>query len=731
MIEAELARGNVQESFHHLKGWYRAASETTTRPCPQTMVKKMVERINLYRQQDPPGEPLPINIDPIPVDDGTPSKGKIRVAAAGLSNGRAGVASGMRAEDVKAWLHGIKLEEDPEVGPVSIGARDNWRRFTLLVQAIWDHGEIPPQLQWVIIVLIPKGEGDYWGIGLLETMWKVCKHVMDLRLNAFDLHDSLHGCRDKCGTRTAGIEAKLAQQLAHLEQVPFYGVFLDLKKVFDSMDRERCLLILEGYRVGPRVIRLIQNFWRNAVLVCRASGNYGSPFCAGHGVTQGGPLSAKLFNIFVDAVAREWVRQLQEESELEEAVITELMAAFFAIFYVDDTYLALRDPEFLQRALDILADLFAHVGLKTNVKKIQTMICMPRRIQTQLPAASYARMREGLTTAEEWDSWKVQCHQCNKMMAASSLCRHLADQHEVYQQVVVVEELLGAQVGVTYHVHSELGGGLKCPVSGCAGKLRGGWLLVVVSTEGYFLQCGWCAMQVNPAYPRHIQTQECHTRVERKLHTELAVHSALALRRQFSVHGYVLECIKVFKYLGCLLAQDDNNAQAIQQQLQKARGVWAHVGQVLCGENTAPRIAAKFYKAVVQAALLYGSRMWNLTNSALARLKGFHICAAYKMARKHRPKMGANGVWVYLKTADILEECGMATIAAYIRSHHQTIAVYVATRPVFKACMEGKRGRGSMPHQWWWEQPMCLDAINATGSDANDGHLDAPAPADA
>jgi hypothetical protein len=113
MIEAKLGGGNVQESFCHLKGWYRAASETTTRPCPQTMAKPMAERVNLYRQRDPPGEPLSINIDPIPVDDGTPSKGEIRVAVAGLSNGRAGDASGMRAEDVKAWLRGVKLEEDP------------------------------------------------------------------------------------------------------------------------------------------------------------------------------------------------------------------------------------------------------------------------------------------------------------------------------------------------------------------------------------------------------------------------------------------------------------------------------------------------------------------------------------------------------------------------------------------------------------------------------------------
>ncbi len=36
-IEAELAKGDVQEAFRLLKGWYRAASETVACPCPQTM----------------------------------------------------------------------------------------------------------------------------------------------------------------------------------------------------------------------------------------------------------------------------------------------------------------------------------------------------------------------------------------------------------------------------------------------------------------------------------------------------------------------------------------------------------------------------------------------------------------------------------------------------------------------------------------------------------------------
>jgi hypothetical protein len=124
----------------------------------------------------------------------------------------------------------------------------------------------------MIDVLIPKGGGDYRGIGLLEPIWKACERIMDNQLNAIDLHESLHGCREKRGTGTAVIEVKLAQQLAHLEQMPFYGIFLDLKKAFGAMDRERCLLILERYGAGPNMIRLIRNFWANATMVCRASG---------------------------------------------------------------------------------------------------------------------------------------------------------------------------------------------------------------------------------------------------------------------------------------------------------------------------------------------------------------------------------------------------------------------------------------------------------------------------
>ncbi len=65
-----------------------------------------------------------------------------------------------------------------------------------LVTTVWETGTIPQQLGRVIVVLIPKGGGDYRGIGLLELIWKIIECVMDQGLNAITLHESLHGCQD-------------------------------------------------------------------------------------------------------------------------------------------------------------------------------------------------------------------------------------------------------------------------------------------------------------------------------------------------------------------------------------------------------------------------------------------------------------------------------------------------------------------------------------------------------
>jgi len=103
---------------------------------------------------------------------------------------------------------------------------------------------------------------------------------------------------------------------------------------------------------------------------------------------------------------------------------------------VDDGYIASRDAEFLQEALDVLVETFKCVGLATNTKKTQAMVCTPGMIRVQLPTDSYKHLREGVAAGEE-SKQAVICHVCEKTLQAQSLQSHLESTHDIYQQVVV------------------------------------------------------------------------------------------------------------------------------------------------------------------------------------------------------------------------------------------------------------------------------------------------------
>jgi hypothetical protein len=81
LIESELKGGNVQEAFRHLKGWYRAALEMQAKPCYQTIERQTSERVDLYARRMSLGDPLPIHINRIEINDDAPLDEEIRIAA--------------------------------------------------------------------------------------------------------------------------------------------------------------------------------------------------------------------------------------------------------------------------------------------------------------------------------------------------------------------------------------------------------------------------------------------------------------------------------------------------------------------------------------------------------------------------------------------------------------------------------------------------------------------------
>ena len=91
-------------------------------------------------------------------------------------------------------------------------------------------------------------------INLMEVMWKVVAEILNFRITAsITFHNFFHGFWAGRGTGTTTLEANLFQQLVTLREEILYVIFLDLHKAYDTLDRSRCLDILEGYSVVPPI----------------------------------------------------------------------------------------------------------------------------------------------------------------------------------------------------------------------------------------------------------------------------------------------------------------------------------------------------------------------------------------------------------------------------------------------------------------------------------------------
>jgi hypothetical protein len=165
-IESHPSNGAVKKAWRALKGWYRAAEDRPPPACPEMMANQTDKRVELYARAPPMGTSLPFNFLYFEIPDGIPTNKEVRAVDLGLKNGQAAGATGMRAEHVKTWLSDIRHKEKvARENPGRIADTGNlgkkWRIFVEMIQVIWDRGEIPMQMSWMVVVLLPKGGGDF------------------------------------------------------------------------------------------------------------------------------------------------------------------------------------------------------------------------------------------------------------------------------------------------------------------------------------------------------------------------------------------------------------------------------------------------------------------------------------------------------------------------------------------------------------------------------------------
>jgi hypothetical protein len=291
---------------------------------------------------------------------------------------------------------------------------------------------------------------------LLEVVHKICTTIIHFRIQeSIEFHPGIHGFRVERGTITAILEAKLQMQQASRSGLPYYQVFLDLKKAYDTLDRERAMQILEAYGVGPNIRAYLQWIWQNLILVPKSSGFYGSPFPSRRGTLQGDCFSPDLFTIIIDCVLREWSKH-------------PATSTLVAIFFADDGRIAGFDPILLQKGLDLLIALFARVGLHPNAAKTKAMISLGIKPRGLLSSDAYKRRFDtSLPTYRARKAAKVLCELCNHSMTSQYFTRHLRDIHGISTPPVAMfspDPSTSTTYTITYPSNISR---VPCPIAGC------------------------------------------------------------------------------------------------------------------------------------------------------------------------------------------------------------------------------------------------------------------------
>jgi hypothetical protein len=689
-IEQKYVSGNVHGAYNLLRGWYRKLGTKPPKPTRKDINLIRSQFLNIYQEEKPPGNPIPVHITPFHVNDNIPDEDEVWEAVQHhMRRGKSPGASGISVYDFLYWHNRL-----PRV----------WEELVSLVQECFEGKAIPQEFSYEILCLLPKNErGKYRGIALLEVVYKLVSTIIHLRLqDAIEFHPALHGFLQGRGTGTCILEAKLQMQLAFYTCQPLYQIFIDLSKAYDTLDHVRTMSILKAYGVGPHTRSIIQAVWDKELIVPKSGGYFGRPFPAWRGIRQGDVISPLIFNIVVDAIVREWYIRMGTNSTTTR-------------FYADDGRLAGSDPVAVQNGLTIFAELFKRMNLQLNTDKTKAMVMFSRASsQKESPDAYARRFNRSLPTQRERALQKMSCPQCHKRMSRQHICLH---QHEVHGTPMLHIPMIPAQVSSQmYQVNFPSGTRVSCPVPGCPYSASTRVLLrrhfsrihdldeIVILQEGELPRCPYCRMFTSNVGQKHFATKTCQEQATRIAERERLTRQAIeATNLVFYVGNVPLENVTEYKYLGRVLSADDSDQATVSLNISNASKAWFGMYRVLSRSGADPKTMARFYLAVVQAKLLYGSETWALSKRQLDRLEQFHARCARHLAHRHIRRL-PDGTWEYPPTNEVLDSCGLSTIATYVAKRKTTLLQNYAlsSSTLYHQCITSTPiGRGAH-HQMWW-----------------------------
>ena len=226
----------------------------------------------------------------------------------------------------------------------------------------------------------PCKRGNYRPISLLNVPMKLYEQIIKYRLLAY-LEDSCYFSKAQAAyrkNRSTSDHLLVIQELffyyrytkigprGAIGKQPLYLAFMDIKKAFDSVPRERMFRKIELVGIRGKLLNVLRDIYTKNRARVRIGNSFSAYFEINSGVMQGSKLGPILFIFYIDDLLREL-----NDSKLG-AVMGNLVIS--TLGFADDIVLITDCPKKMQKLLDICCNWCTKNGMTFNIDKCKIMV---------------------------------------------------------------------------------------------------------------------------------------------------------------------------------------------------------------------------------------------------------------------------------------------------------------------------------------------------------------------